>query len=361
MLLPRDTHAQAVEPIVQRVRHREAQRVLVVQLVRDPRCGRPELVDVLHDFRVAARVVRDSAQRIWVHARVQRARVLPIDGHRVEERVGSWQLRAQIAQLDVARRVGAIRDDDAGRPLTMPRLEQRQRHVHRVVNRRAAPAVHGVERRAQHLGLRRPARRHRRRVVEQDQRVLVLFGEQLEEEAIEGMTGVLEALADHAVADVQQDGQADGDARRGKLRHGLLDAVLVDFELVGRQVRHELAVGIRHRGRHGDQLHPRLEVLLSARGPIRPLSRGWFSPARRAHRARHRAARAARMIDRVDSPCAMVSAHREPGRTRASTPLWQPPWDGLGPASWAGRCAATCWPAVTACRFTRARDRKPKT
>jgi len=108
-------------------------------------------------------------------------------------------------------------------------------------------------------------------VVEQDQRVLVVFGEQLEEEAVEGVAGVLEAFADHAVADVQQDGQADRDARRGKLRHGLLDAVLVDLELVGRQVRHQLAVGIRHRGRHRNQLNPRLEVLLPARGPIRRL------------------------------------------------------------------------------------------
>ena len=145
-----------VEFVVGRVRHREGERVLMIQLVGDARGRRCELGGVLHDLGVAAGVVGDVAQRIRVDAAAERARIVAIDGHRIEERVGPQQLRTQHAQVDVAGGVGAVGNRSRRRRAGDAALSNSGSEASNgVVDRGAAPAAHRVERGPEHFGRRR--------------------------------------------------------------------------------------------------------------------------------------------------------------------------------------------------------------
>jgi hypothetical protein len=144
--------------------------------------------------------------------------------------------------------------------LTVPGLEQRQRRIERVVNRRAAPAAHRIECRTEHFRRRRPTRGDRRLVIEQHERELVIVGHQLEEEAVERAPRILQPLADHAVADVEKRGKTDRHALAGELRNRLELAVFENFELVFREIRYESAVGIGNSGSDRDDLDAGLKL-----------------------------------------------------------------------------------------------------
>jgi len=100
----------------------------------------------------------------------------------------------------------------------------------------------------------RPAGQRPRAVVERDEEELVGFVEQREEEAAHGGAGVRDALAVHAVADVEQQAQTDRDALVRERRHVLLLAVLVDCERLAWQTGDEMAFLVRDRGRKAGQL-----------------------------------------------------------------------------------------------------------
>ena len=98
---------------------------------------------------------------------------------------------------------------------------------------------------------------HVRLVVEGEDEEFVLVIELLEQETIDRGARVGDAAAEHAVADVEQDAEADGHALAGELRERLLLAVLVDLEVVASEVADEMAVGVAHRHRDAGDVDAR--------------------------------------------------------------------------------------------------------
>ena len=114
-------------------------------------------------------------------------------------------------------------------------------------------------------------------MIEQHQRELVVARHQLEEEAVERAPRVLQPLADHAVADVEQHGEADRHALAGELRDGLRQAVFEHLEVVLRQIGHEPAAGVGDRGGDRHDLDAGLELRRLRRQTAVPV------PGRRLH------------------------------------------------------------------------------
>src|ERR1700719_2527740 len=77
-----------------------------------------------------------------------------------------------------------------------------------------------------------PPRDDPRLMIERHNRELVGRIEQVDDESLHGRACVLNAAAEHAVARIDQDPEADRDALPGELRHRLRFTVLVDVERV---------------------------------------------------------------------------------------------------------------------------------
>ena len=94
--------------------------------------------------------------------------------------------------------------------------------------------------------------------------------QQLEEKLFDRRAGIGEPLTIHAVAHVEQHGQADRHAFVRELRHGLALAVLVDLECVFGKAGHQPAVMIYHGGGDADEVNARTERVGWCRGaPLR--------------------------------------------------------------------------------------------
>ena len=88
-----------------------------------------------------------------------------------------------------------------------------------------------------------------------------VFGlEQLEEESLHRGTRIDEPLPEHAVADVEQHGEADRHALVGELADGLPLAVFEDFECLSWQAADEVSFFIDDRGGDGDEIDARAEA-----------------------------------------------------------------------------------------------------
>ena len=159
-----------------------------------------------------------------------------IDRDRVDERVAAQERRPHVAQRRVARRVGAVGDDQERGALLRPLRHERQRLEDGVVDGGAAGRLDRRER-ALELVLRAASTpvSGRGLVVERQHEELVGRVEQVEEEPVDRRARVLDALAEHAVADVEQQAEADRHALVRELRDRLLLAVLEDFERLARQ------------------------------------------------------------------------------------------------------------------------------
>ena len=83
---------------------------------------------------------------------------------------------------------------------------------------------------------------------------LIVGPEQLEEKALDRGARGLDATAEHAVAGVEGQADADGHALGGELGHFARQAVLVNFEGLARQIRRQLALGVVDRRRDRDDL-----------------------------------------------------------------------------------------------------------
>ena len=92
-------------------------------------------------------------------------------------------------------------------------------------------------------------------MVEGHHEELVAGIEKVLEKRLDRLARVVDAAAVHAVADVQQNRQADGNALVGELGNLLPDAVLVNLEGLARQPGHQAAVLIADRGGDAGQLH----------------------------------------------------------------------------------------------------------
>src|SRR6185436_10096244 len=100
--------------------------------------GTGQVGGVLDDLGAPAGLVRDFRQRLGVDARVDRLALRRINRDRVDERVGAQEARAQTAQRDVARGVGAVRYQDQRGAIARALPDERQGGGDRVVDRRAA-------------------------------------------------------------------------------------------------------------------------------------------------------------------------------------------------------------------------------
>ena len=236
------------------VRRRVAEHVLVVQLVGNPPGRADQIVQASRHLRASAAVVGNLAKGSRIDVRVDGARLRRVDRDRVGERVAADQSRADVAQRRGTRRVGTVRDQQNRRPLAVTSRNQWQGSDDRIVRRRAAERPQPVERGADHVGRIRPGGDEARLVVEGEDEELVRRIEQLEEKPVDGGTRILDALAIHAVADVEQHAEADRHALARELRHGLAFAVLEDVERVAVEPRDQAAFGITHGGRHADHL-----------------------------------------------------------------------------------------------------------
>ncbi|HXI29760.1 MAG TPA: hypothetical protein VNG89_15085 [Vicinamibacterales bacterium] len=105
-------------------------------------------------------------------------------------------------------------------------------------------------------------------MIERQQEELVGRIEQLEQEALDRRVRVVDPPAVHAVADVEQQPEADRHPVARELGDRLPDAVLEDLEGVLRQILHEPAVLVGDRGDHAGDLDPRLEQLRVSDGRL---------------------------------------------------------------------------------------------
>ena len=134
-------------------------------------------------------------------------------------------------------------------------------------------------------------------MVERDHAELIGRIEQREEEPFDGGARVDEPLAEHAVAHVQQDGDADRHALARELRDGLPLAVLVDLEGVFGESGHQAAVLIEDGGGDADQIDARLEEIMR-RGRL--ILRGHGRAGERRHEQPEAAAHGASRKDTPD-------------------------------------------------------------
>src|SRR5207247_1030410 len=86
---------------------------------------------------------------------------------------------------------------------------------------------------------------------------LVVFGEPDGEELVDGGARVNDAPAEHAVAGIEEDAEADRDALARELRQLLPLAVLVDLEGVAREPRDQMALAVGDCGGDADELDAR--------------------------------------------------------------------------------------------------------
>src|SRR5262249_17321772 len=99
------------------------------------------------------------------------------------------------------------------------------------------------------------------RVIEGHEEVLVLLVHQVEEKVFDGGARILDPLAKHAVARIEQDAEADWDSLGGELRDLLQITVLVDLEHVLRQAGNEVSLRVAHRGDNARELDARAKQL----------------------------------------------------------------------------------------------------
>ena len=103
-----------------------------------------------------------------------------------------------------------------------------------------------------------------RPVVERHHEELVGGIEQVEQEPVDGRARVLDPLAEHAVADVEQHAEADRHALVGELRDRLLHAVLEDLERLARQAGDQMPFGVGDGGGDAGELDAGLEQAVVA-------------------------------------------------------------------------------------------------
>ena len=81
-------------------------------------------------------------------------------------------------------------------------------------------------------------------MVERHQEELVCGIEQVEQKPVDGRARILDAAAEHAVADVEEHAQTDGDALARELGDGLRIAVLEHLEGLARQVDDQMTFAV---------------------------------------------------------------------------------------------------------------------
>src|SRR4029450_8374655 len=172
------------------------------------------------------------------------------------------------AKRDVARGVGPIRDNENRGALPRALHEHRERRDNCIVDRRTPPGFEPAERAAHHLRSGRPSGQDVRLMIEGKDEILVGVVQQVEEEILHGGVGIFQALAEHAIAGVEENGEADRNALVRKLRNGLCLPVFVYLERVTPQVGHQPSLVVAYRRRNTRDLYARPKEAIVAKDLI---------------------------------------------------------------------------------------------
>ena len=199
-----------------------------------------------------------------------RLRLRRVDRDRVDEGVAAHERRAEVVQRGVARGVGAVGDEHDRRALARAVLDEAAaRRRSRRRSRCCRSAAASRARRARRRGLSSSRRAARASWLNAITKNASFASSSVEQEALDRRLGVLDAPAEHAVADVEQQAEAERHALVGELRDRQALAVLVDLERLFRQPRDQLPVGVADRGGDHGQLDARAQRRLwaAARAP----------------------------------------------------------------------------------------------
>ena len=168
----------------------------------------------------------------------------------------------------VARGVGPIRDNQNRGYIAESVSEHREGRDNRIVDRRTSPGFEPAERAAHHLRSGRPSGQDVRLMIEGKDEILVGVVQQVEEEILHGGVGIFQALAEHAIAGVEENGEADRNALVRKLRDGLCLPVFVYLERVTPQVGHQPSLVVAYRRRNTRDLYARPKEAVVAKDLI---------------------------------------------------------------------------------------------
>ena len=105
-------------------------------------------------------------------------------------------------------------------------------------------------------------------MIEGKDEILVGVVQQIEEEILHGGVGVFQTLAEHAIAGVEENGQADRNALVRKLRDGLCLPVFVHLERFAPQVGHQASLVVAYRRRNTRDLDARPKKAVVAKDLI---------------------------------------------------------------------------------------------
>src|SRR5206468_12831597 len=141
---------------------------------------------------------------------------------------------------------------------------RRQRLDNCVVRGSAAERPQPVQGSGDIVRRMRPAGQRLWRVIEREDEELVGAVEELEEEAIDRGARIRDPLAEHAVADVEQDAEADRHAIARELRDLLLDTVLEYLERLAIEPGNQPAFFVGHRRGDARQLDAGLKGTVAA-------------------------------------------------------------------------------------------------
>jgi hypothetical protein len=238
----------------------EREQVLLVQLERDLRKRRVHLVGLVQLVEPAAGFLREPLERSAgpcggrATARPHRKRV---DGHVVRQRVGLHAARAEHA----GRVVAVAEDQHDAAALLLPEVEHRL--IDRVPESRlvAHPQVELIPQELQQrVAVVRVARAQANLIREaRDARAIVR--QHADDERIRAVDHRVERRQ-HAAAAVEHDHRRDWLEIRGEARDRLDLAVVLDLEVVFREVGHEAARAVGDGRVDGHRAHAAAERLL---------------------------------------------------------------------------------------------------
>ncbi len=165
-----------------------------------------------------------------------------------------------MANCGSAVRVVAVGDYEQCLLLVATVSSDRQRPRNRVVHRRPARRRHLAEGPADCAAIVGPSLQEIGHAGELHEEELIVFAEQVVNEAIDGAARRCHLVGGHAAAGVEQDPEADRHPFIAEVGNFLPLTVLVHREVVFGQTRDEVAVLVADRGGHVDELDTALEA-----------------------------------------------------------------------------------------------------
>ena len=124
-----------------------------------------------------------------------------------------------IAQRRIAGSIVAVGEHDQRRALAVARRDERQRRDDRVVDRRRTPRLDRLHDARRRGAVGSPSRKDVRLMIERENRKFVGGIQGVGDEPRDRFACLIDSPAEHAVAGIEQDAEADRDALVGELGH----------------------------------------------------------------------------------------------------------------------------------------------